>query len=153
MKKTIVLNDTEMTFKSSAATNILYKRAFKEDVLVKIAAYTKNLKELKSIQEKVKAVREDTTKSKEEILATMQELMQSDAFTASTAFTSETLPRLAFIMYLEANTDPKDIFSKLTEEDYLSWLLTIEQNDLLSVTGQIMEIWQAGTKTTSLPKN
>ena len=31
MEKTIKIGDKELTFKSSAATNILYKRAFKED--------------------------------------------------------------------------------------------------------------------------
>ena len=60
MKKTIKLNEKEMALKSSAATNILYKKAFHEDILVKLTAYTKNLKELKNMQAKVSELKEDT---------------------------------------------------------------------------------------------
>lgn len=153
MKKTIRLNQTEMTFKSSAATNILYKRAFGEDILVKLTAYTKNLKELKNMQARVAEIKEDKSKTQEEILAEMQTMMNSEAFISSQTFASETLPKLAYIMWLEANEEQRAIFSKLNEESYLSWLMEIDQDELLTVTGQVMEIWQAGARTTSKPKN
>lgn len=153
MKKTIRLNQTEMTFKSSAATNILYKRAFGEDILVKLTAYTKNLKELKDMQARVAEIKEDKSKTQEEILAEMQTMMNSEAFISSQTFASETLPKLAYIMWLEANEEQRAIFSKLNEESYLSWLMEIDQDELLTVTGQVMEIWQAGARTTSKPKN
>lgn len=153
MKKTIRLNQTEMTFKSSAATNILYKRAFREDILVKLTAYTKNLKELKDMQARVAEIKEDKSKTQEEILAEMQTMMNSEAFISSQTFASETLPKLAYIMWLEANEEQRAIFSKLNEESYLSWLMEIDQDELLTVTGQVMEIWQAGARTTSKPKN
>lgn len=153
MKKTIRLNQTEVTFKSSAATNILYKRAFGEDILVKLTAYTKNLKELKDMQARVAEIKEDKSKTQEEILAEMQTMMNSEAFISSQTFASETLPKLAYIMWLEANEEQRAIFSKLNEESYLSWLMEIDQDELLTVTGQVMEIWQAGARTTSKPKN
>ena len=153
MEKVITVNGKELRFKSSAATNILYKKAFSEDVLVKLTSYTKNLKELKSMQAKIASLREDKTKSQEEVLNEMNALMNSDIFVSSQTFTSETLPRLAYIMYLEANEKIDNIFHKLNEEQYLVWLMGIDQDELLTVTGDVMELWQAGAKQHSRPKN
>lgn len=153
MEKTINIGEMAMTFKSSAATNILYKRAFKEDILVKLTAYTKNLKEMKKLQEKVEALKATTDKTQEEILAELNELMNSDVFVSTQTFASETLPKLAYIMWLEANEKIGTIFNKLNEENYLAWLMTIDQDELLTVTGEVMDIWQAGAKTHSSPKN
>jgi len=153
MEKTINIGEMAMTFKSSAATNILYKRAFKEDILVKLTAYTKNLKEMKKLQEKVEALKATTDKTQEEILAELNELMNSDVFVSTQTFASETLPKLAYIMWLEANEKIGTIFNKLNEENYLAWLMTIDQDELLTVTGEVMDIWQAGARTHSSPKN
>lgn len=153
MQKKITLNETEMVFKSSAATNILYKKAFGEDILIKLTAYTKNLKDLKDMQNKLSSLKDDTTKTTEEKLSLMNEITSSDAFKESNKFSTETLPKLAYIMYLEANTKIENIFSKLNEEGYLTWLLGIDQDELLKVTGEVMELWQAGAKTHSKPKN
>lgn len=153
MEKTINIGEMAMTFKSSAATNILYKRAFKEDILVKLTAYTKNLKEMKKLQEKVEALKATTDKTQEQILAELNELMNSDVFVSTQTFASETLPKLAYIMWLEANEKIGTIFNKLNEENYLAWLMTIDQDELLTVTGEVMDIWQAGARTHSSPKN
>ena len=153
MEKVIKVNEKELRFKSSAATNILYKKAFQDDVLVKLTSYTKNLKDLKSMQAKITELRKDETKQQEEILSEMNALMTSDIYVSSQAFMSETLPRLAYIMWLEANTKIEDIFHKLNEEQYLIWLMGIDQDELLAVTGEVMELWQAGAKQHSKPKN
>lgn len=153
MEKVIKVNEKELRFKSSAATNILYKKAFQDDVLVKLTSYTKNLKELKSMQAKITELRKDETKQQEEILSEMNALMTSDIYVSSQAFMSDTLPRLAYIMWLEANTKIEDIFHKLNEEQYLVWLMGIDQDELLAVTGEVMELWQAGAKQHSKPKN
>lgn len=153
MEKVIKVNEKELRFKSSAATNILYKKAFHDDVLVKLTSYTKNLKELKSVQAKITELRKDETKQQEEILSEMNALMTSDIYVSSQAFMSDTLPRLAYIMWLEANTKIEDIFHKLNEEQYLIWLMGIDQDELLAVTGEVMELWQAGAKQHSKPKN
>lgn len=153
MKKSIKLNETEMVFKSSAATNILYKKAFGEDILVKLTNYTKNLKDLKDMQAKLASLKDDATKTTEEKVAIMNDITSSEAFAFTSKFSSETLPKLAYIMYLEANTKIEDIFGKLNEENYLIWLMTINQDELLSITGEVMDLWQAGAKTHSSPKN
>lgn len=153
MEKAILINEKEIRFKSSAATNILYKRAFKDDVLVKITAYTKNLKELKNIQARVAELKKDTSKPQEEIASEMAALVQSDVMNELTSFSSEILPRLAYIMYLEANEEQRTIFQKLNDESYIGWLLEMNQEDLTSITGEIMSIWLAGAKTISKPKN
>ena len=103
MEKTIKIGERELAFKSSAATNILYKRTFKEDILIKLSEYTKSLKEMKGLQEKINALRDDTTKTQDEVLAELNSIMQSDVYVSTQTFASETLPKLAFIMYLEAN--------------------------------------------------
>ena len=152
MERKIKVGENEAMFKSSAATNILYKKAFGEDILIKLTEYTKNLKELKKIQSEVKELQE-SGKTQEEILEKMNELMASDAFVTTQNFTNETLPRLAYIMLLEGNEKIGDIFSKLNENSYLAWLMTINQDELLDVTGEVMDLWQSGAKTHSKPKN
>lgn len=153
MEKTILLGEKEMKLKSSAATNILYKRVFHEDILVKLTEYSHNIKEMQRLQEKVEALKADKDRPKEQILAEMTEILNSDTFTQSSKFQDETLPRLAFIMYVEANVTVDKLMSKLNEEQYLFWLMTIDRDELLGVVGQVMDIWQAGAQTHSKPKN
>jgi len=153
MKKTIKLNETEMTLKSSAATNILYKKAFGEDILVKLTSYTKNLQSLKDMQARIAELRENKDKTQEEIMAEINAMMTSEAFTVSQDFQNNTLPKLAYIMFIEANENQREIFSKLNEESYLIWLMGINQDDLLALTGEVIGLWQAGARTTSKLKN
>lgn len=153
MERKISVGDKEMSFKASAATNILYKKAFHDDILVKLTSYSKNLKKLQKIQETFKELKEDTSKSDEERLAVMTELMNSEVVTTSQTFSSETLPKLAYIMYLEANEKVGEVFKKLNEESYMAWLMEIDQDELVEVTGQVMDIWQSGARQHSKPKN
>ena len=153
MEKTITIGEREFKFKSSAATNILYKRAFKEDILVKLSEYAKSIKELNKLKASVDALKNAERKTEEEILAELNSLMNSDAYVKTQNFSSDTLPKLAYIMFLEANENIKTIFTKLNEDNYLEWLMTVDQDELLTVTGEVMDIWQAGTKSHSKPKN
>ena len=79
--------------------------------------------------------------------------MRSDAYVSTQTFASETLPKLAYIMFLEANEKIGNIFTKLNEENYLAWLMTIDQDELLTVTGEVMDVWQSGARTHSKIKN
>lgn len=153
MIKTITIGEKEITLKSSAATNILFKKAFKEDLTVILQAYTKNTKELQKMQAEVNALRSDTSKPREEVLEAMNELMQSEVFLKASEFQSDTLPKLAYIMYLEANNSVNAIFSKLTEEQYILWLMTIDQDELTQMSGEVLGIWRSGARQTSKPKN
>lgn len=153
MEKTITIGEREFKFKSSAATNILYKRAFKDDILVKLSEYAKSIKELNKLKASVDALKNAEGKTEEEILAELNALMNSDAYVKTQDFSSDTLPKLAYIMFLEANENIKTIFTKLNEDNYLEWLMTVDQDELLTVTGEVMDIWQAGTKSHSKPKN
>ena len=153
MEKTIKIGDKELTFKSSAATNILYKRAFKEDILDKLSTYTKNLKEMQNMKKTVDELKSATDKTEEEVLQELNKILASDVFISTQTFASETLPKLAFIMYLEANEKIGTLFTKLNEDNYLAWLMTIDQDELLTVTGEVMDIWQAGARTHSNQKN
>ena len=153
MEKTINIGEREMKLKSSAATNILYKRAFREDILIILSNYAKDLKELNKMKQSIEDLKTSTDKTEEEVLAELNAILSSDCYTSTQTFSSETLPRLAYIMYLEANEKIGNIFSKLNEESYLEWLLAIDQDELLEVTGEVMNIWQSGARTHSKPKN
>ena len=153
MEKTIEMGEKTIKLKSSAATNILFKRVFHEDILLKLTEYSKNLKEMQALQAKANELRDSTDKPKEQVLAEMNELLNSEVFVKANEFQSDTLPKLAFIMWLEANEPTERLFTKLNEEQYLFWLMTINQDELLAVTGQVMEIWQAGARTHSNLKN
>ena len=152
MERTIRVGEREMAFKSSAATNILYKRAFHEDILVKLTAYTKNLKDMTRLKEEVDSLKE-SGKTDEQIMAELNVIMQSETYLATQSFSSETLPKLAYIMFLEANEKIGNIFTKLNEENYLAWLMELDQDGLLEVTGEVMDIWQSGARTHSKIKN
>ena len=98
-------------------------------------------------------IQADATKTKEEIASEMTELVSSDVFDEINSFSSDVLPKLAYIMYLEANETEITIFRKLNEECYLIWLLGIDQNELLNITKEVMELWQTGAVNTSKQKN
>lgn len=153
MEKTVILGNKDIRLRSSAVTNIWYKRAFGEDLLVQLTAYAKNYKELQSLQTKISELKEDSTKSKEEILQEMNTLMQSEAFVSSNSFKDTTLPQMAYIMYLEANEPKETVFHKLNRDEFELWLCTMDQDELFALSGEVMDLWQSGAKTHSKPKN
>ena len=153
MEKTIILGNKNIRLRSSAVTNIWYKRAFGEDLLVQLTAYAKNYKELQSLQAKITGLKDDTTKSRDEILQEMNTLMQSPAFISSNSFKDSTLPQMAYIMYLEANEPKETVFHKLNRDEFELWLSSMDQDELFDISGEVMELWQSGAKTHSKPKN
>lgn len=153
MQKTITIGEKEITLKSSAATNILFRKAFKQDLTVMLQSYTKDMKELQKMQDEVNALRKDETKTQAEVLEAMSALMQSETFIKASSFQTDTLPKLTYIMYLEANETVQTIFSKLTEEQYIFWLMTIDQEELEKMSGEVLGIWRSGARQTSKPKN
>ena len=78
MEKTITIEDKSIRFKSSAATNILYKRTFGEDILIKLTSYTKNLKELREMEKRMKELQNETDKTDTERAEEMNKMLQSD---------------------------------------------------------------------------
>jgi hypothetical protein len=153
MEKTIVLDNKNIKLRSSAVTNIWYKRAFGEDLLVQLTAYAKNYKELQSLQKKITELKEDSTRSKEEILQEMNNLMASEAFITSNKFKDTTLPQMAYIMYLEANEPKETVFHKLNRDEFELWLCSMDQDELFALSGEVMDLWQSGAKTHSKIKN
>lgn len=152
MIKTITLGEKEVKLKSSAATNILYKKAFGDDILTNLSRYAKSTKKLQKMQADLNAMREDTTKTPEEILEVSTAILDSEEYKVADTFRNETMPRLSFIMWLEAN-ESEHLFQKLNEEQYLFWLMTVDQDELIDLVGEVMDIWQAGARTHSKPKN
>ena len=118
MRKIINFGDEEMEFQCSAATPILYKMMFGEDLLVALSKPAKQ-------------------KEKEEQATLMNEIIQN----------------LAYIMYVEANYKGKEIFSKLSEELFICWLIEFDPNDLTMHGKEFIELYNKGARTSSKSKN
>ena len=130
MEKVILFDGKETAFRSSGATAILYKQAFKKDLLVEISKWRKNVKR---IQENEEATEEERLENSLEFLEITQ--------------------RLAFIMNLEA-TD-KALFNKLSYEKFISWLMSLSGDAFgdKDVNLEIFSIWSKSTEGTSNSKN
>lgn len=158
MIETIIIGEKEIRFKASAATPILFKRAFKQDLTQELAGYAKQYKEAKKLQEIIRSSVNDPedgfeTRSEEEIEKVLLAVTQSPEYIEMSAQAADLLPKLAYIMYLEANVEQKAIFSKLSEDEYIFWLSQYDQTDLQPHFGDFMRMWNGNSKTTSKPKN
>lgn len=152
MIREITLGEVAVKFKASAATNILYKRAFREDITVQLTEYAQKANELKKLQAEIASTR-SADLTDEEKLEKIQELMKNKAVVDASAFGTETLPKLAYIMYLEGNVTVDKIFGQLTEEAYLTWLMDHDMSEIADNLHDFLDIWTKGAKTTSKAKN
>lgn len=152
MIEKIMMGEKEIAFKSSAATNILFKKTFHEDITLKLTEYSRLIEELKKLQGDINEVKVSDIPEADK-LAKIGEVMNSPAFVKSADFQSDTLPKLAYIMYLEANEAVDNIFKKLTEEHYLIWLMTFDQEELGAHISDILTLWRKGARQMSKAKN
>lgn len=159
MIETIIIGEKEVRFKASAATPILFKRAFKQDLTQELAGYAKQYKEAKKLQDIIRssAATDAEDGSEEEIAAAKEKILiavtQSPEFIEMSAQAADLFPKLAYIMFLEANVEQKTIFPKLSEEEYICWLSQYDQADLQPHFTEFMRMWNGNSKTTSKPKN
>lgn len=130
MEKIILFDGKETAFKSSGATAVLYKQAFKKDLIVEIANWRKVVKRLRETEEP----NED-----EKLENSLQFL--------------EITQRLAFIMNLEA-TDAA-LFNKLSYEKFIAWLMSLTGDAFgdKDTNLEIFSVWSTSTEGTSKAKN
>ena len=149
MIKTILLGETEEKFKASAATSILYKRLFKEDILEILSNYSKKTKEIRELQEELAKVKElpDSEEKEAQLADVTSKLLPLNSFV------NDFFTRFAYITWLEANVSVSEIFKKLTEEEFFAWLLAHESKDFTSISGELIKLWTENTKATVKPKN
>lgn len=144
MIKKIELGGKEIEFKASAVTSILYKRTFKQDLTSEFSNYVKKYKVVKSLQEDI--LNKDENEKIDVISHNAEILELSNS-------AQELFPQLAYIMYLEANVEQREIFKKLNEEDFIFWLSQFETADFQSHFSDFMNMWNENAHTSVKPKN
>lgn len=132
MEKKIIFDGKETTFKTSGVTVVLYKKCFREDLILEVVRFRKSAKNLK-------IDKEEEEQSEDQIVMGLEFL--------------EIVRKLAYILYLEAND--KDIINKINYESYLAWLMKLSPNafDDKDVNMEIFNLWNMSTQGTSTPKN
>lgn len=151
MFKKLMVGGKETDFKCSAATSILYKRLFGKSL-------TKEMTELASMSQSAFKLRNQWEKLNEEggeeNKQAIIDLLSSDTSLADLADMTERLtPQMAYIMWLEANKPQRELFQNLTEDAYIMWLSGIDKDDLSSLSGDFIELWNSTNQTHSSLKN
>lgn len=150
MNKYITLGGKDIEFKASAVTSILYKRTFGQDLTTIFSEYVKNYKEVKKINEQYAIEDGDS----DEVIAEKRAAISSDPIILQFSMMSmELFPKIAYIMYLEANVEQRELFRKLNEDDFIMWLGQFEKNEIQEHTVDFMNLWNGNAKTSVKPKN
>ncbi len=150
MIRTIEIGGKQIEFKASAATSILYKRTFGNDLTSEFSQYVKNFKEVKKLQEEFKVLDDDTDEIKVEKYQAMSE---NPLISQLSLMAMDLFPKLAYIMWLEAHLEQQALFKKLNELDYITWLSQFESSDLQSHITDFMSMWNENSRTSVKPKN
>lgn len=87
----------------------------------------------------------------EDVLSQLMKMRELDNKNEQALIMDKLLPKLAFVMSSEAKLEPKELL-KLTEEDYISWLLTMPPKAITSHTSEIMTVYNGNQSRTSTPK-
>ena len=144
MIRAIEIGGKEIEFKASAVTSILYKRAFKKDLTSEFSEYVKKYRLVKALKDDIENKDEN---EKIDVLSKNAEILElSNA-------AQELFPQLAYIMYLEANVEQREIFKKLSEEEFIFWLSQFETADFQNHYSDFMEMWNSNAHTSVKPKN
>lgn len=150
MNKTIEIGGKEIEFKASAATSILFKRTFGKDLTSEFSEYIKHYKEVKKLREELTISDEDSDEVRDEKIAN---LTNSPLISQLSVMALDLFPKLAYIMYLEANVEQRELFRKLTEDDFIMWLSQYDSNDIQNHLGDFMSLWSGNSRTSVKPKN
>lgn len=84
-------------------------------------------------------------------IGTLKENKGDDTEKASQ--TIDIFQQLAFIMYLEGNCSADDIWSKLSQQEYIRFLMSVDNNAIVSNATVFLAIYNGNTKTLSESKN
>lgn len=150
MNKTITLGGKDIEFKASAVTSILFKRTFGKDLTSEFSAYIKHYKEVKKLREDFEISDEDSDEVRSKKL---EALTENPIISQLSVMAMDLFPKLAYIMFLEANVEQRELFRKLTEDDFIMWLGQFESNEIQNNIGEFMTLWSGTSRTSVKPKN
>lgn len=146
MRKTIEIGTQEMEFKASAATPLLYKHLFKEDIYTEEQKLIKKRAELKALKDK----REKAQQEGEPVTYTDDELELAQKINEDG---SELTRRIAYIMHLETQYNERTIWAELELPKYIAFLMKINGGDLSDKFSEIYGLYKSSTRGSSKPKN
>ena len=148
MYKTIEIEGKNVDFKCTAGTQFNYKRLFGKSLMDEFVKRTKLLREMEKAQKKAEELKE-----KNDTDAYIDFLADDTSAQDLIAFTTELIPQLAFVMYLEANYETREVYRNLNQEAFYEWLCNYDANTLLAHAGDFIGLWSGSNKTYSKLKN
>lgn len=91
---------------------------------------------------------------KSDLLIDIKNLRDNDRDKYETAGdTTDIFQQLTYIMYLEANFPVEEVYRKLSFQDYVGFLMTIEPNSIIRNAMNILAIYNGNSKSLSEAKN
>lgn len=156
MYKEIIYKDKKLTFKCSAGTDILFKRMFKTDLdLVYKAAITgidPNLN-VQELMDQVADLKNGDKTDPERLKKGLEILKNHKDFLDTSAKLVEFVKEFAFITYTEAKYEPKEVSQHLTTEEFVLWLLELDEGFFRSNTKAFQDFYNENIHQTSEIKN
>lgn len=150
MNRKIEIGGKEIEFIASAATPILFKRTFGKDLTSEFSQYIKNYKEVKKLREDLTISDDDPDDVRDKKI---EELTNNPIITQLSMMALDLFPKLAYIMYLEANVEQRELFRKLSEDDFIMWLMNYDSNDIQNHIPDFMGLWAENSRTSVKQKN
>lgn len=150
MNKKIEIGGKEIEFVASAATPILFKRTFGKDLTSEFSQYIKNYKDVKKLREDLTISDDDPDDVRDKKI---EELTNNPIITQLSMMALDLFPKLAYIMFLEANVEQRELFRKLSEDDFIMWLMNYDSNDIQNHIPDFMGLWAENSRTSVKQKN
>ena len=154
--KRITYKDQEYSFKCSAGTDLLFKRLFKTDLDAMYKGAVLGIDpdmDVKELMDQVTELRSGK-KNDPEVIKKGLELVKNNAgFLDATARLTEFIKEFAFVTYLEAKYEPKEIMKYLNVEEFTIWLLSMDERFFKENATAFQNFYTENIHQTSEPKN
>lgn len=156
MYKKIIYKDKEYTFKCSAGTDILFKRMFKVDLDSVYKAAVMGIDpstDVANLMNEVNEIRNGDPKDPARLQKGLNFVKDHMEFLDTTARLVEFVKEFAYITYLEAKYEPKEIAKYLTTDEFVFWLMEIDEGFFRSNTNEFQNFYTENIHQNSEPKN
>lgn len=156
MYKKIIYKDKEYTFKCSAGTDILFKRMFKVDLDSVYKAAVMGIDpstDVANLMNEVNEIRNGDPKDPARIQKGLNFVKDHLEFLDTTSRLVEFVKEFAYITYLEAKYEPKEISKYLNTDEFVFWLMNIDEGFFRSNTNVFQNFYTENIHQTSEPKN
>lgn len=159
MRTTFNIGNQEVNGFYSAVTPIIFRQVFKRDFLrennaisAKLVKRTKKLKKLANVQKDLAVQNGETAVDKDELIDMINETMNEDDYIVL-ADQEELGQMLLFIMIKQEELRDLGLLSKLTQDDYLSFLNSYDYQDLAAAGRTALLKWNKDARAKVERKN